>query len=161
MPYAFKVTGTILFASRAFKKHRVSNAVSTEKEFTITFKMIMVGRLSFTLLLHSVAKKDQNNVNMLFIIQKVHMICFNEIKCTVNRNFMHSLFFFCLVHWAKCNPSVSYDQKKQKSKRGFFFFFFKIAEQHSKQNLFKKHHLWGKNPNDEMAENPCVKSFYF
>lgn len=37
-----------------------------------------------------------------------------------------------------------------------FFFFFKIAEQHSKQNLFKKYHLRGKNPNDEMAENPCV-----
>ena len=55
MPYAFKVAGTILFAR---SKHRVSNAVSIEKEFTrITFKMIMVGRLSFTLLLHSVAKK--------------------------------------------------------------------------------------------------------
>ena len=40
----------------------------------------------------------------------------------------------------------------RKSKNPNSFFFFKIAEQHSKQNLFKKYHLRGKNPNDEMAE---------
>lgn len=60
----------------------------------MTKKMVVCPSQSFVLC----CKKDKDNVNMLFIIQKDHMIYLSETKCNINRNFMQSLLFFCLVH---------------------------------------------------------------
>lgn len=100
---------------------RVGIVVRIKKYFKycVTFKVTMLG-LSFIFILNSIAKKDQSNVNMLFIIQKVHTTHFSEIKCNINRNFMQSLLFVWFTELS-ANHLLPMIIRKSKKNQTFFF----------------------------------------